>query len=240
MTTKNATKNIARKTAQATPPTLAEQVKVKPAKALAIKVRDKALHALVAKSLAACLNAAKAGVTEYQAFAAVVKAAPLNDAPSMIALCTDIRETYGDDHADAAQIRINVLNNARKVAHGGSKDKHAVGGRGRGAMLEALESVTSIRELKKAMAAAKPEGLKDARGGDTKSADKGKGKGAKAATKAVKAASVPKTRTEAIAAAIQVLEFVEKHFLLAGSDAGTIGAVDSAIASLAACLKKAA
>jgi hypothetical protein len=236
MTTKNAMKNAARKTQQTTPPTLAEQAKVKPLVAPAKP--DKALHALVVRSLSACVNAAKAGVTEYQAFAEVLKAAPLNDAPSMLALCTDLRETYGDAHVDAAQIRINILNNARKVAHGGVKDKHAVGGLGRGAMLEALESVASIRELKKAMAAAKPEGLKDARGGDTKSADKGKG--AKAATKAGKAASVPKTRTEAIAAAIQVLEFVEKHFLLAGSDAGTIGAVDSAIASLAACLKQAA
>jgi hypothetical protein len=228
MTAKTQAKNAVRKQAAHTP---------KADKPTASVKLDRTVHALIVTSYKACLAAGKAGVSEYAAFAALIKALPLNDAKALLLVCIDLKETYGADHADAAQIRINIVNNARRVEHGGTKDKVTCKGRGRTAMLEALDSVTSIRELKKAMAEAKPEGLKDARGGK-RTIDAAKtGAGGKAEAKSVKTASVPKTRSEALAAAIQVLEFVEKHFLLPGNDAETIGAVDSAVKALAAALK---
>ena len=105
-------------------------------------------------------------------------------------------------HKDAAQIRVNIVNNARRVAYGGTKDGATIKGKGHAAMLEIVASVASVRELKKALAEAVPEKLKGKAGGDKKS-----GTGAKVVSVAKTA-----TREQAFAAARKILEFVREKF----------------------------
>jgi hypothetical protein len=164
----------------------------------------KSLHVSVVAMFSAFAAYNKVEGADYKAVAAVLKSAPLNDADAVKALRDDILVTFGEPHKDAAQIRINCINNARRVAYGGLKDGKAIRGKGHAAMLEIVATVASVRELKKALAEAVPEALKGASGGDRKT-----GKGKKG-----KALSTPQvaTREEAFAAARKILEFARDKF----------------------------
>jgi hypothetical protein len=167
----------------------------------------KTMHTAITMLFAAYKVSAKSERSDYDAMMRVVKTAPLQDAEQMKAVCKDTFETFGEAHKDAAQIRVNILNNARKVAHGGAKDGKHIKGKGVATLLEVCASVSSIRELKKALSDAKPDALKGESGGDRKGK---KGKGAKTSNPL----SVPKvaTREEAMAAARKILEFVRDKF----------------------------
>lgn len=165
-------------------------------------------------SAAAVFDAFKAGaaaeVTEVQAFAKVVKALPLGDAAKIKEFRDALFAAFGEVHKDAAQYRLNIVNNAAKVAHGGtSKGNRKIKGKGMPAVLQILDGAASMRELKPAMAEAVPEALKpDSGGARTGSGRKGKANGKSKGS----AVSVPKvaTREEAFAAARKVLEIVGK------------------------------
>jgi hypothetical protein len=167
----------------------------------------KMLHATIAAMFAAAIAVNKSERTDYDACMKLLKTAPLNDADAVKAIRDDLLTTFGDAHKDAAQKRINIVNNARRVAFGGTKDGKAIRGKGHAAMLEVAGTVASVRELQKALAAAVPDALKGAAGGD-----RTKGKGKKS-TKG-KGISVPQvaTREEAFAAARKVLEFTRDKF----------------------------
>lgn len=186
----------------------------------------KAIHVAVLALFTAYNGMAKADGIEYKAMANVLKTAPLNDADYVKALRDDMLTTFGEAHKDAAQKRINVLNNARRVAYGGTKDGKAIRGKGHAAMLEVVNSVSTFRDLRTALSDAVPATLKGASGGDRKT---GKGKkGAKA-----NPLSVPKvaTREEAYAAARKVLEFCRDKFTKP-SETGITEAIDKCIAVL--------
>lgn len=163
----------------------------------------------VSAMFAAFAGLVKVEKADYMAVAAVVKAAPLNDADYCKALRAELFAKFGEAHKDAAQIRWNIINNARRVAYGGSRDGKAIRGKGHAAMLEVLTSTDSVRELKRAMADAVPAQLKGESGGDRKSGKSGK------SGKLANPLSVPKvaTREEAFAAARKVLEFVRDKFI---------------------------
>lgn len=167
------------------------------------------LHATIAAMFAAYMATTKTDGADYKAVAALLKTAPLQDVEACKAIRDDMFTTFGEAHKDAAQIRVNILNNARRVAYGGTKDGKAVRGKGHSVMLEVVASVTSVRELRKALADAVPDGLKGESGGDRKTKGKGKNKG-----KDKNPLSVPKvaTREEAFAAARKILEFVRDKF----------------------------
>lgn len=164
------------------------------------------LHSLVNGCYKAYNATQKTDAADYTATVALLKATPLNDADAVKVVRDDLFATFGEDHKDAAQIRVNIINNARRVAHGGTKDGKAIKGKGPAAMYELCATVASVRELRKVLAENVPEALKGASGGDKKSA-KAKGKPAAAI-------SVPKvaTREEAFAAARKILEFVRDKF----------------------------
>ena len=164
------------------------------------------LHTLVAACLKAFNATVKTDGADYSATVALLKATALNDAEVVKVVRDDLFGTFGEEHKDAAQIRVNILNNARRVAYGGTKDGKAIRGKGMPAMLEICATVSSVRELKKVLAENVPEALKGASGGDKKS---GTGK-----KKAGNPLSVPKvaTREEAFAAARKILEFVRDKF----------------------------
>lgn len=168
----------------------------------------KQIHTAVAMIFAAYVSTTKADGAEYKAMASTLKASPLNDAEWVKEFRNDMLKTFGEDHKDAAQIRLNIVNNARRVAYGGSKDGKAIRGKGHAAMVEVIESVASLRELRKALADAVPAGLKSEGHGGKRT-----GKNAKKAD-AKNSVSVPKvaTREEAFAAARKILEFVRDKF----------------------------
>jgi hypothetical protein len=103
---------------------------------------------------------------------------------------------------------VNILNNARRVAYGGTKDGKAIRGKGHATMLEVVASVASVRELKRALADAVPEALKGAV--RWRSQDQGQGQGQEQVGRNQR----PKvaTREEAFAAARKILEFVRDKF----------------------------
>lgn len=168
----------------------------------------KSLHTSVLNVFTAYTSATKAEGADHAAMVKLLRAAPLNDAEAVKAIRDDMLTTFGEPHKDAAQIRINIVNNARRVAFGGMKDGKAIRGKGMSAMLEVADSVASIRELKKALADAVPESLKSERGGDRKSAKK---TGAEDKRSPL---SIPKvaTREKAFEAARKILEFVRDKF----------------------------
>lgn len=181
----------------------------------------KALHVSVAACFAAYMGFGKAEETDYSAMAKLLKSAPLNDAEAVKAIRDDMLATFGEAHKDAAQLRINIINNARRVAFGGTKDGKAIRGKGMPVMLEIVASVKANRELKKALADAVPEALKSERGGDRKSAKKTGASGKKI--------SVPKVanREDAFKAAREILAFVQKY--LKPSDGELVPAVEKCI-----------
>lgn len=157
---------------------------------------------------AAFTTTLKSDATDYEAMAKALKTLPLNDAEAVKAFRDETLRVFGDSHKDAAQIRINIVNNARRVAYGGSKDGKQVRGKGLNAMLETVASVKSVRELKKALAEAVPAQLKGESGGNRKPAKKtGKGDAIRV--------DMPKepTREQAFAAARKVLEFVRDKII---------------------------
>jgi hypothetical protein len=177
-------------------------------------VNVKALHSLIAADYRAMLGENKAGMTAYGAFRAVVELAPLSDAKALTSMLQDMKLTFTDAYVDKYVLRATIINNARKVVHGGTKDKHVVQGRGRQALIEVLDSVSSIRELRKAMSAAKPEALKE-----VKSADDSRSKAAQSSAKAKadKAPSgnvtgLPSTAPDAFAVAMRMLQSLESFF----------------------------
>lgn len=161
----------------------------------------KNLHTLVVGCFKTYTAAVKSDGADYAAFASLIESITLNDAESVRAVRDDLMATFGEAHKDAAQIRVNVINNARRVAFGGTKDDKAIRGKGHAAMLEVLHSVSSIRELRKVMADAVPEALKGKSGGDRKSDKESK-----------KKIATPKvaTREDAMRAAREVLAIVAK------------------------------
>lgn len=199
------------------------------AKLAAVPVLEAAIHKMVVADHNAYVGAEKAGQTMFQAFAGLLLALRLNDAVQVNMVCQDMFATYGDAGKDAAQIRVNLINNARKVEFGraATKDKPAVKGRGRATLVSTVHSVTSIRELRKALTEAKPEGLKDSRGGSNKKAE------VKPDAKASKSniVELPSKKADAFEAACKVLEFCEK-FLSPGTDASLLGVLSGAVKAL--------
>jgi hypothetical protein len=167
----------------------------------------KAVHAVSIKLFGSYVNAAKTERADYEAMIAVLKTVPLNDAEYLKELRGDLFTMFGEAHKDAAQGRVNIINNARRVAFGGMRDDKPIKGKGQAAMLEVCGTVDSIRELRKALAEAVPAALKGASGGNRKS---GKGKSAKAQPFRIPATA---TAVQAFAAAVKVLEFVRTHFV---------------------------
>lgn len=167
----------------------------------------KQIHTAVAMIFAAYVSTTKADGAEYKAIASTLKSAPLNDAEWVKEFRNDMLKTFGEDHKDAAQIRLNIVNNARRVAYGGTKDGKAIRGKGHAVLVEVIESVASIRELRKALSEAVPSALKSEGHG-------GKRNGKAAKKTDTKAISIPKvgTREEAFAAARKILEFVRDKF----------------------------
>ena len=183
------------------------------------------LKTLVRREYTAFMGIQKGESTDFNCLKDLILSTPLNDALVINLLVADIQNIYGEEQKAAAQIRITIIRNARKVAYGGVKDKHAVPGRGMAAVHTALDSVQSIRELRKVMSDAKPEALKEVQA--TPDAKK------KASTKKPEpVAPVEITKApDAFAAAIRTLELCEK-FLSAGTDANLIGVLDQAISAL--------
>lgn len=208
MSAKTQTKSLQRAASKASPKTPASKL-VKP-KAPPVATP----HALIVLDFKASQNAAKAGVTEYEAFKAVMLAVELKDLKKVSAACADIRKTFGEANEASAAIRCTMLMNARKIEHGGIKDKVVVKGLGRPALIKAIESVSSIRALRKALSDAKPSAMTDNRGGDTKA------KGKKATPKPAanvkhidEGLDIPLDKHAAIEAAIKVLQYVATNFL---------------------------
>jgi hypothetical protein len=171
-----------------------------------MKAKANTIHAAVLALFASYNAASKADNADYLAMMKVLKTVPLNDADSVKELRTDLFAAFGEQHKDAAQIRVNIINNARRVAFGGMRDDKPVKGKGSATMLEVCATVDSIRELKRALSDAVPAALKGASGGNKKS---GKGKGK------AQPFRIPATATaeQAFAAAVKVLEFVRTHFV---------------------------
>lgn len=169
----------------------------------------KHLHVAVLAMFAAYNATTKTEAADYKAVAAVLKTAPLADAEAVKAIRDDLFATFGEDHKDAAQIRVNILNNARRVAFGGSKDGKAIRGKGMPAMLEIVSSVASVRELRKALAEAVPGELKGASGG------KRTGKKNAKKTGSADLSRLPKdvTSEQAMTAARKILEFIRTKFV---------------------------
>ena len=92
------------------------------------------LHTLVAGCFKAFNATTKTEAADYHATVALLKATPLADADAVKVVRDDLFATFGEDHKDAAQIRVNILNNARRVAFGGTKDGKAIKGKGAAAM----------------------------------------------------------------------------------------------------------
>lgn len=171
------------------------------------------IHTAVAMIFAAYVSTTKADGAEYKAMASTLKASPLNDAEWVKEFRADLLKTFGEDHKDAAQIRLNIVNNARRVAYGGSKDGKPVRGKGHAAMIECVESVATLRDLRKALSEAVPAALKAEGHGGKRNAKK-TGKTGKTGKPDKVRVDLPKetTREEAFAAARKVLEFVRDKF----------------------------
>lgn len=170
------------------------------------KFNLKAFHASIANLFGAFKATTKAEGSECKAMVAIIKTAPLNDTDAFKAICDDIFVTFGETNKDAAQKRVNILRNSRRVAHGGMKDGKAVKGKGVPFLLALCEEHTSINALKSAIAEEVPAGLKGKSGGNTKGKGKGKAKGI---------ANLPKdvSAKDAFAAAVKVLEFIRTKFI---------------------------
>lgn len=175
-----------------------------------MKANLKALHVSVVAMFAAFNAATKTERADYDAVAKFLRTLALNDADVVKAAREDLFATFGEAHKDAAQIRVNIVNNARRVAFGGTKDGKAIRGRGHAFMLETVASVASIRELKKALAEAVPAALKGESGGDRKGKAKGKAKGDKASPFRVPSDA---TQEQAMNAARKILEFIRTKFV---------------------------
>jgi hypothetical protein len=125
---------------------------------------------------------------------------------------------------------VGVVNNARHIAYGkaATRDKGAEVAQGLDVVYSALDTASSIKTLKSALAAMKTE----------KHASQGVAKIEPKATKVspVKAddVQIPSTRVEALNAACRILAFVSSTFLQAGTDAELIGEVDEVIQALKA------
>lgn len=171
--------------------------------------QTKALHLTIAAMFAAFNATTKTEAADYKATAALLKTAALNDAEIVKAIRDDLFTTFGEEHKDAAQIRVNIVNNARRVAYGGTKDGKAIRGKGMSAMLEIVATVASVRELRKALSEAVPEALKGASGGDKKSGKK------TTKTKTADLSRLPKdvTSEQAMTAARKILEFILTKFV---------------------------
>lgn len=213
MTIKSQIKNATRKAKQATP-------KVKPTSLAKVKANKtvQSYHALIVADFKAMQSAGRAGLTEYQAFKAVLLAVNLSSNTEIKSAQADIKKTFGEASADAATMRCTMLNNAKKVEFGAVVDKHQIKGAGRAALVKAIESVTSIRELRKAIAAAKPAALKDSRGGVKKPAPVAKPKAVKGLKHIADGLDIPENKADAIAAAVKVLEFVATNYLTLSTD----------------------
>lgn len=181
----------------------------------------------VAAIFAAYTAGADAALSEVKAFGKVLRAAPLGDAEWVTACKAELTKVFGDAHKDAMQYRLNILNNARRIAHGGEKDGRKVKGKGTAAVVAVLDGCDSMRDLKAAMAEAVPAALKGKAGGKRKGAGKTSAKGKANGISIGKVA----TREEAYAAARKVLEFCRDQFT-PPSDGKRSKAIDSCIAAL--------
>lgn len=172
------------------------------------KFNLKAYHVSIAALFGAFKLTTKAEGAECKAMVAILRTAPLNDTDAFKAICDDVFVTFGETNKDAAQKRVNILRNSRRVAFGGMKDGKVVKGKGLAFLLALCEEHTSINALKSAIAEEVPEALKGKSGGNTKG--KGKAKG-----KAKGIAQLPKdvSQADAFAAAVKVLEFIRTKFI---------------------------
>lgn len=168
----------------------------------------KTLHATVVALWTTYNAALKADGADYSTMAKLLKTTPLSDNVIFKGVCEDVFATFGESHKDAAQIRVNIIRNARRVAYGGRKDEKDIKGKGMTHMLQIVAGVDSIRELRKALAEEVPAGLKGKSGGKTR------GKAAKK-TATADLSRLPKdvTSEQAMEAARKILEFIRTKFV---------------------------
>jgi len=218
MSNKTATKRNARNARNATP-----QVKASAATAVTI---PRSMHSLIVADAESLLDVHSSQRDNYLTFSAVIYAVNWSSAEYVKAVNEDIRSTFWDVDVSGMSKRMNVINNAFKVAHGGTVDDKTVQGIGVKAMLALVEDCDGINALQKAMADAKPEAMKDKRGGNRATPATPAGN-VKADNKAVNAPVNAKTAFEA---ACNVLEACEKF--LKPSDRVLLDAIDNLVSML--------
>lgn len=185
------------------------QEAVKPVKSVPETV-DKSAHAAILKMVNAEVASNKAVNAVYAAFKAlIVVALPLmNRTAAHAAIMVDLHKTYGEARKSAAIQRITMLNNCRTICYGkaASRDTPAQEARGAQVILDALDTCTSLPDLKHALTI-----TKSAKHGATGVAKVGPKVGPKA--KADKAAPsvkgelvLPDTRKAALAAVVRMLQ----------------------------------
>lgn len=181
----------------------------------------KQIAAAAAGLHAAYIAQGQAESAEVKAVGAILRSFPLGDADAVKALGVSLKETFGTAHADAYQIRWNIIRNAQRVAHGGTaKSGRAIKG-DMAAMVKVLDGAGSIRELKPAMAEAVPKALKGKAGGERTS---GKKSGRKAS--GIRIGKVA-DREQAFAACRKVLEIAAKFLTKARGDAPIRKAIEA-------------
>ena len=178
----------------------------------------------------------KADGKRYPAFKEMLRLAlPLMaDAGQWAAIVIDLHQALKARNLPAVGVQlIGVVNNARHIAYGkaATRDKGAEVAQGLDVVYSALDTATSIKTLKSALAAMKTE--KHASQGVAKTEPKAVKVSASAPVKADDVL-IPSTRVEALNAACRILAFVSSTFLQAGTDAELIGEIEEVLQGLKA------
>lgn len=167
---------------------------------------DKSAHAAILKMVNAEVASNKAVNAVYAAFKAlIVVALPLmNRTAAHAAIMVDLHKTYGEARKSAAIQRITMLNNCRTICYGkaASRDTPAQEARGAQVILDALDTCTSLPDLKHALTI-----TKSAKHGATGVAKvEPKVKADKAAPSVKGELVLPDTREAALTAVVRMLQ----------------------------------
>lgn len=195
---------------------------------------DKGLHSLalsMAKAEGSYDKALNAVYTAFKDYA--LAALPIIERmPAHIAALQDIKAVFGEARKPAAIQRVTMLNNIRKIAYGApaTRDTPAQAAQGLDVVKDALNAATSLPALKQALGAMKE--VKHAAQGVAKTVKVEAHK--KSAPVKADDVEIPGTRSEAIKAAVRMLAFISKTFLLAGTDADLISDIEEVSAALIA------
>lgn len=119
------------------------------------------VRAVIEADYAACAQEVTAGNAVFQTCCALIRACPMALTSDFVCFNAELSKVFADMPEKLA-VRRTLLANARKVQEGGKNGKVLIAGRGRQAMLDALDSVKSLRDLRGALVKAKPEALKQA------------------------------------------------------------------------------